>query len=129
MKEALANGHVIESLQAQRELDMAEGILLGLRRCGPAAAYRELLGVAKRDRLGVNGFAAALVRNHTKRRTSVTRTTGTIRRQPCTHLDSAVTALQRSRKAMKFALTVMSYAALQFALLWAYFSLMMNGTL
>jgi hypothetical protein len=95
MKEALANGHVIESLQAQRELDMAEGIRLELRR-GPAAAYRELSGAAKRDRLGVNGFAAALVRNHTKRRTSVTRTTGTIRRQPCTHLDNAVTALQRS---------------------------------
>jgi hypothetical protein len=30
---------------------------------------------------------------------------------------------------MKFALTVMSYAALLFALLYAYFSLMMNGTL
>jgi AmiR/NasT family two-component response regulator len=64
MMQAWANGHLIESLQAQRELDMAQGILMGLRRRGRAAAYRELLGAAKRHRLGVNDIAAALVRNY-----------------------------------------------------------------
>jgi ANTAR domain len=61
MMEAWADGHVIASLQAQRELDMAKGILMGLRRCSPAVALRELLGAAKRHRLGVNGIATALV--------------------------------------------------------------------
>ena len=48
MMEEWATGHVIESLRARRELDMANGILVALRRCGPDAALRELLGAAKR---------------------------------------------------------------------------------
>jgi hypothetical protein len=61
MMQAWANGHVVESLQAQRELDMAKGILMGLRCCGPSAAYHELVDAAKRHSLGVNGIATALV--------------------------------------------------------------------
>ena len=61
MMEAWASGHVLASLQAQRELDLAKGILMGLRRCSPAAALRELLDAAKRHRLGINGIASALV--------------------------------------------------------------------
>ena len=64
MMQAWPHGHVIESLQAQRELDIAEGILMGLGPCGSAAAYREWLVAAKRHRLGVNGIATALVRNY-----------------------------------------------------------------
>jgi ANTAR domain len=56
-----ATGHVIGSLQARRELDMANGILVALRRCGPDAAYRELLGAAKRHRVGVMAMASAVV--------------------------------------------------------------------
>jgi hypothetical protein len=61
MTEAWASGHVIASLQAQRELDLAKGILMGLRRCSPAAALCELSDAAKRHRLGINGIASALV--------------------------------------------------------------------
>jgi hypothetical protein len=43
MMEAWANGHVIESLQAQRELDMAEGILIWHRRCGPLQRSRKAM--------------------------------------------------------------------------------------
>jgi hypothetical protein len=64
MMQAWPHGHVIESLQAQRELDIAEGILMGLGPCGPAAAYREWLVAAKRHRLGRNDIAADLVRNY-----------------------------------------------------------------
>ena len=64
MMQAWPHGHVIESLQAQRELDMAEGILMGLRRRDPTAAYRELLGAPNRHRLGRNCIAADLVRNY-----------------------------------------------------------------
>ena len=38
-----AAGDVIESLLVRPDLDMAEGILIGLRRCDPNAAYHELL--------------------------------------------------------------------------------------
>ena len=61
MMEAWASGHVLASLQAQRELDLAKGILMGLRRCSPAAALHELLDAAKRHRVGINGIASALV--------------------------------------------------------------------
>jgi hypothetical protein len=43
MMEAWASGHVIESLQARRELDMAEGNLVGFRRCGPLQKSREAM--------------------------------------------------------------------------------------
>jgi AmiR/NasT family two-component response regulator len=53
MMEQWATAHVIESLQSRRDLDMANGILVALRRCGPDAAHRELLGAAKRHGVGV----------------------------------------------------------------------------
>ena len=40
---------------------MASGILVALRRCGPDAAYRELLGAAKRQGVGVMTLASAVV--------------------------------------------------------------------
>jgi hypothetical protein len=61
MMEAWATGHVIGSLQARRELDMANGILVALRRCAPDAAYRELLGAAKRHGVGLMAIASAVV--------------------------------------------------------------------
>jgi hypothetical protein len=36
-------GEVVESLPVRSEVDMAEGTLIGLRRCDPNAAYHELL--------------------------------------------------------------------------------------
>jgi hypothetical protein len=61
MMEKWATGHVIGSLQSRRELDMANGILVALRRCGPDAAYRELLGAAKRHGVGVMAMVSAVV--------------------------------------------------------------------
>ena len=61
MMEEWATGQVIGSLQARRELDIANGILVALRRCGPDAAYRELLGAAKRHGVGVMSIASAVV--------------------------------------------------------------------
>jgi hypothetical protein len=40
---------------------MAEGTLIGLRRCDPNAAYHELLGAAKRNRVGLMAISSALV--------------------------------------------------------------------
>ena len=54
-------GHVIGSLQARRELDMANGILVAVRRCSPDAAFRELLGAAKRHGVGIMAMASAVV--------------------------------------------------------------------
>lgn len=56
-----AAGEVIESLLVRRDLDMAEGILIGLRRCDPNAAYQELLGAAKRHGVGLMAISSALV--------------------------------------------------------------------
>ena len=61
MMEEWATGHVIRSLQARRDLDIAEGILIGLRRCDPRIAYEELLGAAKRHCVAVMAIASALV--------------------------------------------------------------------
>jgi ANTAR domain len=61
MTEEWATGHVIGSLRARRELDMANGILVALRRCSPDAAFRELLGAAKRHGVGVMPMASAVV--------------------------------------------------------------------
>jgi hypothetical protein len=61
MMEEWANGHVIGSLRDRRDLDMAQGILIGLRRCAPNAAYRELLGAAKRHGVGIMAMASAVV--------------------------------------------------------------------
>jgi hypothetical protein len=60
MTEEWAAG-VIESPRGRRDLDLAEGILIGLRRCGPNAAYRELLGAAKRQSVGLMAISSALV--------------------------------------------------------------------
>jgi hypothetical protein len=56
-----AAGEVVESLPARRDVDMAEGILTGLRPCDPNAAYHELLGAAKRNRVGLMAISPALV--------------------------------------------------------------------
>jgi hypothetical protein len=61
MMEEWAGGRVIESLRGRRDLDLAEGILIGLRRCGPNAAYRELLDAAKRQSVGLMAISSALV--------------------------------------------------------------------
>ena len=59
--EEWAAGHVIESLQAQRDVDIAAGILMGLRRCDACTAHEELLGAARRHRVAVMAIASALV--------------------------------------------------------------------
>ena len=61
MIEELATGHVLGSLRDRRDLDMAQGILIGLRRYGPNAAYRELLGAAKRHGVAIMAMASAVV--------------------------------------------------------------------
>jgi hypothetical protein len=60
MEEAAGN-RVIESVHGRRDLDIAEGILIGLRRCDPNAAYRELLDAADRQRVGLMALSSALV--------------------------------------------------------------------
>jgi hypothetical protein len=63
---------MIESLSAQvgvgpgrkpdsRVLDTAVGILVGWRRCGTHAAFRELISVSERHRVPIFALAAALV--------------------------------------------------------------------
>jgi ATP/maltotriose-dependent transcriptional regulator MalT len=61
MMQEWAAGHVIGSLRARRDLDIAEGILMGLRRCDPRTAYEELLGAARRHSVAVMAIASALV--------------------------------------------------------------------
>jgi hypothetical protein len=61
MMEEAAGNRVIESLHGRRDLDIAEGILIGLRRCDPNAAYRELLDAADRQRVGLMALSSALV--------------------------------------------------------------------
>jgi ATP/maltotriose-dependent transcriptional regulator MalT len=61
MMQEWATGHVSGSLQARRDLDIANGILMGLRRCDPRTAYDELLGAARRHRVAVISIASALV--------------------------------------------------------------------
>jgi hypothetical protein len=61
MMEEWPNGRVIESLHGRRDLDIAEGILIGRRRCDPNAAYHELLGAAKRQSVGLMAISSALV--------------------------------------------------------------------
>jgi DNA-binding CsgD family transcriptional regulator len=61
MMEEWATGHVIGSLHARRDLDIAEGILIGLRRCDPRTAYEDLLGAAKRHGVALMAIASALV--------------------------------------------------------------------
>jgi hypothetical protein len=56
-----AAGEVVESLPGRSDVDMAEGTLIGLRRCDPNAAYHELLGAAKRNRVGLMAISSALV--------------------------------------------------------------------
>lgn len=61
MMEEWAIGHVVGSLRARRELDLANGILVGLRRCGPDAAFRELVGAARHHGVAVMAMASAVV--------------------------------------------------------------------
>jgi len=56
-----AEAEVIESLLVRADLVMAEGILIRLRRCDPNAAYHELLGAAKRHRVGLMAISSDLV--------------------------------------------------------------------
>lgn len=51
-------GHVPEG---RRVLDLAQGILIGLRRYSPEAAFGELLAVAHRNDITVSAAAATLV--------------------------------------------------------------------
>jgi hypothetical protein len=59
--EESVGGQVIGSLHGRRALDIAEGILIGLRRCDPNAAYHELLDAANRQSVGLMALSAALV--------------------------------------------------------------------
>jgi hypothetical protein len=59
--EEWARGQVTESLWGRRDLDMAQGILIGLRRCDPNAAHHELQSAAKRHSVGVMAISSALV--------------------------------------------------------------------
>jgi hypothetical protein len=59
-----AAGEVVESLPVRRDVDMAEGILIGLRRCDPNAAYHELLGAAKRNRVGLMAISCRRYPQH-----------------------------------------------------------------
>ena len=61
MMEEWAAGHVLVSLQAQRDIDIAKGIVMGLRRCDPRTAHEELAGAARRHSLPVMAIASALV--------------------------------------------------------------------
>ncbi len=49
------------SPEGRRVLDLAEGILIGLRRYSPEAAFGELLAVAHRNDITVSAAAATLV--------------------------------------------------------------------
>ena len=55
-----AAGEVVESLPARRDLDMTEGIPIGLRRCDPNATYQELLGAAKRHGVALMTISSAV---------------------------------------------------------------------
>jgi hypothetical protein len=49
------------TLQARRSLDLAQGILIGLRRCTTEAAFDELVTVAHKHSVSVSAVASALV--------------------------------------------------------------------
>jgi hypothetical protein len=49
------------ALQGRRVLDLAEGILIGLRRYPTGAAFEELITVARRHDVSLSAVAAALV--------------------------------------------------------------------
>jgi hypothetical protein len=49
------------TMEGRRGLDLAEGILVGLRRYRPEAAFEELVDVALRHDLSVSAVASALV--------------------------------------------------------------------
>lgn len=51
--------------EGRRVLDLAEGILVGLRRCSAEAAFHELLAVANRHGVPVSAAASALVEHAT----------------------------------------------------------------
>jgi hypothetical protein len=48
-------------LQARRSLDLAQGILIGLRRCTTEGAFDELVTVAHKHSVSVSALASALV--------------------------------------------------------------------
>jgi hypothetical protein len=48
-------------LQPRRALDLAQGVLVGLRRCTTEAAFDELVTVAHKHGVSVSAVAAALV--------------------------------------------------------------------
>jgi ANTAR domain len=48
-------------LQARRSLDLAQGILIGLRRCTTEDAFDELVTVAHKHSVSVSALASALV--------------------------------------------------------------------
>jgi hypothetical protein len=49
------------TLEGRRGLDLAEGILIGLRRCRTETAFEELVDVALRHGVSVSAVASALV--------------------------------------------------------------------
>nr|WP_099022754.1 ANTAR domain-containing protein [Mycolicibacterium palauense] len=51
----------VPPLDGRRALDLAEGILIGLRRCSVQQAFDELVTVARRHKVTVLAVASALV--------------------------------------------------------------------
>ena len=48
-------------MQGRRAREMAEGTLIGVRRCPPDAAFDELVGAARKYRIPIFRIASALV--------------------------------------------------------------------
>ena len=57
-RSGLARGR---SLEGRRVLDLAEGILIGLRRCSAEEAFDELVAVAQHHDISMSATASALV--------------------------------------------------------------------
>ncbi|MDA2891189.1 ANTAR domain-containing protein [Mycolicibacterium sp. BiH015] len=49
------------SIEGRRTIDLAQGILIGQRRCSPSAAFAELLAVSRRHHITLTAAAEALV--------------------------------------------------------------------
>ena len=55
------NNQYASAQSTARPLDMAKGILIGLRRCEPDAAFVELVAVARRYQIPLFSMADALI--------------------------------------------------------------------
>lgn len=58
---AVEAGQLREALVSRADIEQAKGIIMGIRRCGPDDAFRELSTVSQRANVKVALLAAALV--------------------------------------------------------------------